>query len=162
MILIVLYKTIGLCLVSIVIEAISATKEGIQWFANLKRPKYSFSLNIWYVVGAVYYILFGIASYRQFALGKSFSSTAILLLSFVMIVNGLSNFVVFKYRSLKWFYLIIYPYIFILLTLVIVLWKDDQISAALVSLYLLWLFYDLYYGYHIWKLNTTEINNSKE
>ena len=149
-----LYKTIGLCLVSIIIEAISATKEGMKWFGNLKRPKYSFPLKIWYVVGSIYYILFGIATYRQFAHGKSFSAVSILLLTFVMIVNGLSNFVLFKYRSLKWFYLIIYPFTLILLTLVIVLWKDDQISAGLVFLYLLWLGYDLYYGYNTWKLNT--------
>lgn len=148
-----LYKTIGLCLVSIIIEAISATKDGVKWFGDLKRPKYSFSLRVWYVVGAIYYILFGIATYRQFAIGKSFLSTPILLLTFVMILNGLGNFVIFKYRSLKWFYLIIYPFAIILLTLVIILWEDDKISAGLVSLYLLWLVYDLYYGYNIWKLN---------
>lgn len=149
-----LFKTIGVCLVSIIIEAISATKEGVKWFGSLKRPKYSFTMKTWYVVGAVYYILFGIATYRQFALGKSFSSLPILLLTFVMIVNGLSNFVLFKYRSLRWFYLIIYPFFLVLLTLVFVLWKDDKISAGLVSIYLLWLFYDLYYGYNIWKLNS--------
>lgn len=149
-----LLKTIGVCLVSIIIEAISATKDGVKWFGSLKRPKYSFPMKTWYVVGAIYYILFGIATYRQFALGKSFSSLPILLLTFVMIVNGLSNFVLFKFRSLRWFYLIIYPFFLVLLTLVIVLWEDDKISAGLVSLYLLWLFYDLYYGYNIWKLNS--------
>jgi|SRR5688572_4441475 len=153
MIWIALLKTIGLCLVSIIIEAISATKEGIKWFGNLKRPKYSFPMKMWYVVGGIYYLIFGIATYRQFAIGKSFFSTPILLLTFVMIVNGLSNFVLFKYRSLKWFYWIIYPFIFVLLTLIIVLWKDDKTSASLVFLYFLWLFYDLYYGYYIWVLN---------
>lgn len=148
-----LYKTLGVCFISIIIEAISATKEGKNWFENLKRPKYSFSLNMWYVVGALYYIIFGIATYRQFAIGKSFSSIPILLLMFVMVVNGLSNFVIFKFRSLKWFYLIIYPYTIVMLTLIIVLWKDDKTSAGLVGLYFLWLFYDLYYGYNIWKLN---------
>ena len=153
MIWIALFKTIGLCLVSIIIEAISATKEGIKWFENLKRPKYSFPLNVWYVVGAIYYIIFGMATYRQFAIGKTFFSVPVLLLTFVMIVNGLSNFILFKYRSLKWFYLIIYPFIFILSALIIMLWKDDKTSATLVGLYFLWLFYDLYYGYYIWKLN---------
>ena len=155
MIWVALFKTIGLCLVSIIIEAISATKEGIKWFGNLKRPKYSFPMNMWYVVGAIYYIIFGIATYRQFAIGKSFFSVPVLLLAFVMIINVLSNFVIFKYRSLKWFYLIIYPFTIILFTLIIVLWKDDRTSSFLVSLYFLWLFYDLYFGYNIWKLNKT-------
>src|SRR5436853_6237890 len=130
MIWVALFKTIGLCLVSIFIEAISAPKEGREWFGNLKRPRYFFPLKIWYVVGAIYYIIFGIATYRQFAIGKSFFSISILLLAFVMIVNGLSNFVLFKYRSLKWFYLIIYPFTIILLILIIMLWKDDKISAG--------------------------------
>jgi len=146
-------KAMGICLVSLIIEAISATKEGVKWFGNLKRPKYSFPMKIWYVVGAIYYIIFGIATYRQFAIGKSFFSAPILLLTFVMIINGLSNFVLFKHRSLKWFYWIIYPFILILLTLIILLWKDDKMSASLIFLYFLWLFYDLYYGYNIWILN---------
>jgi|SRR5258705_8427450 len=146
-------KTIVLCLVSLIIEAISATKEGVKWFGSLKRPKYSFPMKVWYVVGGIYYIIFGIAIYRQFAIGKSFFSAPILLLTFVMIINGLSNFVLFKFRSLKWFYWIIYPFILILLTLIILLWKDDKMSASLLFLYFLWLFYDLYYGYNIWILN---------
>ena len=148
-----LIKTIGICLVSIVIEAISATKEGKTWFENLKRPKYSFSFGVWYVVGAFYYIIFGIVAYRQFSLGKLFSSLSIILLLAVMVLNGLSNFIIFKYRSIKWFYLVIYPFALVLLSLIIVLWKDDAISASLASLYFLWVFYDLYYGYNMWKLN---------
>jgi tryptophan-rich sensory protein len=146
-------KAMGLCLVSLIIETISATKKGVKWFGSLKRPKYSFSMKVWYVVGALYYIIFGVATYRQFAIGKSFFSATILLLTFVMIINGLSNFVLFKYRSLKWFYWIIYPFILILLTLILLLWKDDKISASIIFLYFLWLFYDLYYGYNIWMLN---------
>lgn len=148
-----LFKAVGLCLVSIVIEAISATKDGKKWFDNLKRPKYSFSLSMWYIVGSLYYIIFGIVAYRQFAKEKDFYSTSIILLTAVMIINGLSNFVIFKYRSIKWFYLIIYPFAVILLALIAVLWKDDKISAGLASLYFLWLFYDLYYTYNMWKLN---------
>jgi len=148
-----LIKTIGLCFVSIAIEAISATKEGKTWFESLKRPKYSFSFRIWYVIGAFYYIIFGIVSYRQFLMGKSFSSLSIVLLIMVMLLNGLSNFIIFKYRSIKWFYLVIYPFALILLALIIVLWKDDRTSALLASIYFLWLFYDLYYGYYMWKLN---------
>ena len=148
-----LIKTIGLCFISIIIEAISATKEGRTWFETLKRPQYSFSFRVWYVVGAIYYVIFGIVAYRQFSIGKSFFSLSVILLIAVMVLNGLGNFIIFKYRSLKWFYLVIYPFALILLTLIIILWKDDMISASLAFLYFLWLFYDLYYGYNMWKLN---------
>ena len=102
-----LIKTIGLCLISILIEALSATKEGKSWFDHLKRPKYSFSLRIWYFVGAIYYIIFGIIGYRQFSSPLAIFSPSIFLLIAVMILNGMSNFIIFKYRSLKWFYLVI-------------------------------------------------------
>ena len=123
-----LLKTVALYAISILIEIISATKEGKTWFENLKRPKYSFSFRAWYVVGAVYYIIFGILAYRQFSLGKSFASLSIILLVAVMVLNGLGNFVIFKYRSIKWFYLVIYPFALILLTLIVILWKDDMVS----------------------------------
>ena len=148
-----LLKTIGLCLVSIVIEALSATKKGKSWFEQLKRPKYSFSLRIWYFVGAAYYIIFGIIAYRQFSSNLNIFSTSIILLTLVMILNGLGNFIIFKYRSLKWFYFIIYPFSLLLLVLIIVMATTDKISAILASIYFLWLFYDLYYGYSLWKLN---------
>jgi tryptophan-rich sensory protein len=147
-------KTIGLCLISIVIEGLSATKKGKLWFEQLERPKYSFSLRIWYFVGAVYYIIFGIIAYRQFSGNLNILSTSIILLTLVMILNGLGNFIIFKYHSLKWFYLVIYPFGLLLLALIIVLAPTDKLSATLASVYFLWLIYDLYYGFNIWKLNT--------
>jgi len=149
-----LLKTIFLCGISIIIEAVSVTKDGRKWFENLKQPTFSPSFKFWYFVGAVYYFLFGIVAYRQFAMGMSFFSLSIVLLAAVMLINGLSNFIVFKYRSLRWFYLIIYPFALLLLMLLIVLWRShDKISSLLVFLYFLWLLFDLYWGYNIWKLN---------
>lgn len=148
-----LYKTLGLCLVSILIEATSYTKSGKKWFEQLRQPRYSISLKVWYFVGAVYYLLFGIVGYRQFSYHGTFISASIILLAFVMLLNGLGNFIIFKYRSVKWFYLVIYPFGLILLTLIVVLLRQDLISAVLASLYFLWLIYDLYYGYRLWKLN---------
>ena len=147
-------KTFALCGISIIIEAISATKEGKQWFDGLKRPKFSFSLKVWYFVGAIYYLVFGTVAYRQFARGTTFFSASIVLLTVMMLINGLSNFIAFKYRSLKWFYLIIYPFAVLLLALIITLWKNnDKPSAVLASSYLLWLLYDVYWAYNMWKLN---------
>ena len=148
-----LLKAISLCLISVAIEAISATKEGKEWFESLKRPRYSFPLRAWYVVGAVYYVIFGIIAYRQFAMGMPFYSAPVILLIVVMLINGFSNFLLFKYRSLKWFYLIIYPFAVVLLALIITLSYQDIFSSILASIYFVWLFFDLYYGYHLWKLN---------
>ena len=150
-----LLKTVALCLISVMIEALSATKEGREWFEQLKRPRYSFSLKVWYVVGAAYYLLFGIVAYRLFARNTPFLSAPVILLVLVMLINGLSNFIAFRYRSMKWFYFIIYPFGALLLALMLVLYSIDAFAAFLVLLYFLWLIYDLYYVYHVWKLNST-------
>ena len=147
-------KTIALCLISIFIEALSATKKGRLWFEQLKRPKYSFPLRTWYFVGAVYYIIFGIIAYRQFSINLKIFSAPIILLVLVMLINGISNFIIFKYHSIKWFYLIVYPFGLLLLALIITLLPNDKLSAFLASIYFLWLIYDLYYGYNLWKLNS--------
>lgn len=148
-----LIKTVGLCVVSILIEGISYSKEGKAWFENLKRPKYTFPFKFWYIVGSIYYLLFGIIAYRQFESGKGIFSPSIIILMMIMVINGLSNFIAFKYRSIKWFYLIIYPFGILLLWLIFILWKEDLTSALLASIYFIWLIYDLYFGYNVWKMN---------
>ena len=146
-------KTFFLCLISVGIEAASITKSGKQWFEQLQKPKRSFSFKVWYFVGAVYYLIFGFVAYRIFSKSQPPVSLAIGLLAFIMLINGLSNFIIFKFRSVKWFYFIMYPFAVLLLILVIIILPKDTISAILLLLYFLWLVYDLYYGYFLWKLN---------
>ena len=150
-----LIKTICFCLVFIILEAISATKAGRVWFESLRRPRFSFGLSIWYIVGGAYYIIFGTIAYRLFAGGFSLFSIPFLLLFVVMLINGLSNFILFRNRSLRWFYLIIYPFAFILLSMIFTLYGLDRLAAGLACLYFLWLIYDLYYMHNLWKLNKT-------
>ncbi len=148
-----LYKTLGLCLISILIEGASYSKSGKVYLEGLKKPPFAISMKGWYFVGSIYYLIFGIIGYRLFAAGFSILSTPVILLTVMMILNGFGNFVIFKWRSTKWFYLGMYPFAALLLTLIIILAKSDLLSAGLASLYFLWLIYDLYYGYQIWKLN---------
>jgi translocator protein len=152
-----LLKTFLLCLISISIEAASATKSGKDWFQQLQKPKYSFSLTVWYFIGAVYYFIFGFVAYRIFSKTQSIVSPPIILLALIMIVNGLSNFIIFKFRSTKWFYLIMYPFGLLLLILIIVIFPKDKFAAILLSVYFLWVLYDLYYCYFLWKFNDIQV-----
>jgi len=149
-----LINTIIICAISIIIEGISATKTGRRWFEKLKQPKFAPSMKIWYLIGAIYYLIFAIVAYRQFAGGALYSSPSIILLTAIMLINGLSNFILFKYHSVKWFYLIIYPFAVLLFSLIALLWnKADYISMILASIYFTWLFFDLYWAFSLWKLN---------
>ena len=106
-----LFKTIGLCLISIVIEAASATKDGKQWFENLKQPPGSFPFSVWYLVGGLYYLICGVIAYRIFHTSETVFSLPIILLALMMLTNGLTNFVLFKLQSLKMFYWALYPFL---------------------------------------------------
>lgn len=148
-----LLKTLGLCLISIIIELISYSKEGTTWFKNLRQPKYSFPFSIWFVVGGLYYIICGIIAYRQFINSTEIFTLPIILLTVMMVINGLSNFILFKFRSLKWFAWVSLPFTCVLIWLIITLFQADKISAALAGIYLLWLGYDFYYFIELLKLN---------
>ena len=151
-----LLKTIGLCLISIVIEGASATKDGKTWFENLNQPQYSFPFSVWYLVGGLYYLICGVIAYRIFHASSTIFSLPIILLALMMLVNGLTNFVLFKLKSLKLFYWSLYLFIFLLIRIMVTLFTADNISFWLASPYLLWLGYDLYYFRTLWKLNEHE------
>lgn len=150
-----LLKTVGLCLISIIIEAVSATKDGKKWFEDLQQPKNSFSFSFWYVIGGLYYIICGIIAYRLFHSSTDIFTLPIILLTLIMVINGLTNFILFKFRSLKMFYLSLYPFIALFIVLIITLFQTDKISVWLASIYLAWLVYDVYYFLNLWQLNKT-------
>ena len=151
-----LFKTIALCLVSILIEAASATKDGKKWFEDLKQPNVSFSFSVWYLVGGLYYLICGVIAYRTFHTSGTTFSLPIILLTLIMLMNGLTNFILFKRQSLKMFYLVLYPFILLFVSLMIALFPNDKLSFWLASLYLLWLCYDLYYFRTLWITNGPE------
>jgi tryptophan-rich sensory protein len=151
-----LLKTIGLCLISIVIEAASTTKGGKQWFENLKQPPASFPFSVWYLVGGLYYIICGVIAYRTFHASTVTFSFPIILLALMMLINGLTNFLLFKAQSLKMFYWSLYPFLLLLAGLMAALFQNDKISFAFAGIYFLWLCYDLYYFRTLWKINQAE------
>jgi tryptophan-rich sensory protein len=148
-----LFKTVGLCLISIVIEAMSVTKDGKNWFENLRQPKFSFPFSFWYVVGSLYYIICGVIAYRQFHFSSEWFSIPVGLLIVIMITNGLTNFILFKFRSLKMFYRVLLPFTALFVGLIVSLYNDDMISAGLAAVYLVWLSYDVYYFKKMHELN---------
>lgn len=148
-----LLKTIGLCLISIIIEAASASKEGKKWFENLKQPKYYLPFSVWYLVGGLYYIICGVIAYRVFHASTSIFPFPVILLALMMLVNGLTNFILFKFQSLKMFYWALYPFTLLLVGLMVTLFQNDKISFGLAGIYLLWLAYDLYYFRTLWQTN---------
>jgi tryptophan-rich sensory protein len=97
-----------------------------------------------------------VIAYRIFHASRTVFSLPIILLALMMLVNGLTNFVLFKLKSLKLFYGSLYPFALLLISLMVTVFPDDEISFWLASLYLFWLCYDLYYFRTLWKINEHE------
>lgn len=145
-------KMVGLCLISVIIEIISATRDWKKWFVNLKQPKYSLPFSASYFIGTIYYTIFGFIAYRQFHYRKKFSCPTFLLI-LIILINGLTNFILFKSRLLKIFYFVLYPFMLLVIGFIIAPLQIDKLSFILAGIYLIWLCYDLFYFFKLWKLN---------
>lgn len=149
-----LFKAIGVCLISVIFEALGTSKEGKIWFENLKKPKYSFPFWMWYIVGFLFYIICGLIAYRIFIYSNSNEYLLSLLLLMVMMFgNGLTNFILFRIRSLNLYYFSIFPFCIILILLYLQLRRFDIISSWILLPYLIWGIYDIYLLHSLWKLN---------
>jgi tryptophan-rich sensory protein len=148
-----LFQAIGLCFVFVLIEAAGTTKSGKIWFENLKKPRFSLPFMVWYIVGGLYYVICGIIAYRIFAAPDTELLLRLLPLGLMMLANGTGNFLLFRLRSVAWFYISLFPFTAILLFLYVQLLQTDKISSWVLLPYIIWLIYDFYYLHALWKLN---------
>ena len=148
-----LLQAVVLCFLSVLFEAAGTTKSGKVWFENLKKPSFSLPFKVWYIVGGLYYIICGIIAYRLFAIQDNDFLLRLFPLVLMMLANGIGNFLLFRLRSLIWFYISLFPFTLILLVLYIQLLQTDKISSWVLLPYMLWLIYDFYYLHSMWKLN---------
>lgn len=155
-----LVLTLLFCIFFVLFEAFGASKAGKTWFEKLKQPKFSFPFWVWYIIGGLYYIICGVITYRLLSRpSEPGFVVSFVLLCFMMFINGFTNYILFKLRSLKMFYFAIYPFSAITITLFVILLYVDTVAAWVLFPYVLWLIYDVYYFHFIWKLNRQEIRS---
>jgi benzodiazapine receptor len=147
-----LFYTIIFCLVSVLIEAIGTTKSGKIWFENLEKPSFSLPFTVWYLVGGLYYLICGIIAYRLFVIPDA-DFLRLFPLGLMMLANGIGNYLLFRLKSLFWFYISLFPFALILIILFLQLLQIDKISSWVLLPYMIWLIYDFYYLHALWKLN---------
>jgi hypothetical protein len=105
-----------------------------------------------------YYLIFFFITYRLFR----FSSypfwwyVALGLCVFMMVVNGLSNYVIFRARNLYFSFVIgaVFPVMDV--TLFALLMALDRSAALAMIPYLLYRVYAVFWGYALWRLNRDE------
>lgn len=147
--------TTGICLGAAALEGWCAGKNVKAYFAELKSPRYSAPLWVWYLIGGVYYATFGFVLYRLFhlATGSVLRTVTITLVIGMMLANALWNYLFF--RAQKLFASCVsgsLAPIFDLALLMCLVWLDQTAALALIP-YLIYRLYAVWWGYGLWKLN---------
>ncbi|HKR00246.1 MAG TPA: TspO/MBR family protein [Pyrinomonadaceae bacterium] len=147
--------SIGACAAAAALEGVCAGKNVKSFFATLRFPRYSAPLWAWTIIGALYYLIFWFILYRLLRLDddSALKSAALMLIFFMMIVNALSNYIIFRARNLRLTFIVgaLFPIMDVALFVCLVLL--DKVAAWSLVPYLLYRIYAIWWGYGLWKLN---------
>jgi len=147
--------SIGACAAAAALEGVCAGKNVKSFYAELRFPPYSAPLWAWAVIGGLYYVIFCFVLYRLLRLDgdSALRSVALVLISFMMVVNALANYVIFRARDLRLSFIIgnLFPVMDV--TLLVCLTRLDSVAAWSLVPYLLYRVYALWWGYGLWKMN---------
>ena len=142
------------CVLAAAFEGACAGRNVSAFFSTLKFPRYSAPLWVWSIIGGVYYLIFGFVTYRLLRLDGSLLRTAALaLVLFMMVVNALTNYIIFRARNLRLSFIVgcLFPVMDI--TLMICLIRLDTLAAWSLVPYLVYRVYAVWWGYALWKRN---------
>ena len=147
--------SLGACIVAAALEGLCAGKNVKSVFATLRFPPYSAPLWVWSIIGGLYYLIFCFVLYRLLRLNSdsALRPSALALILFMMIVNALANYIIFRARNLRLNFVVgaLFPVMDIALFLCVV--QLDQIAAWSLIPYLLYRIYAVWWCYGLWKVN---------
>jgi tryptophan-rich sensory protein len=147
--------SLGVCIVAAALEGVCAGKNVKSFFAKLRFPPYSAPLWLWSIIGGLYYLIFCFVLYRLLRLNSdsALRPSALALILFMMIVNALANYIIFRARNLRLNFVVgaLFPVMDIALFLCVV--QLDQIAAWSLIPYLLYRIYAVWWCYGLWKVN---------
>lgn len=150
-----LLYSLGICIVSAVLEGLFAGSGIRQRLAELRVPRGSPPLWTWIVIGLCYYAICFVLLYRLFSRPEptTLRNVALVLLCVLMFINAAWNWFFFRTRNLRHAFAIGLPYGLVAVALVAVLLRLDPISAWWLSPYLVYLLYASVWSYRIMQLN---------
>jgi tryptophan-rich sensory protein len=125
---------LSICVLMAALEGLCAGKNVKSFYAELHFPRYSGPLWVWSIIGGVYYVIFEFILYRLLTRVHStlwFSAFALILV--MMIVNALTNYVIFRARNigLSFFVPCVFPFMDVAL-FGCLLWLDKHAAWSLI------------------------------
>jgi translocator protein len=152
--------SVGACVLAAALEGACAGRNVKAFYAELRFPRYSAPLWVWAVIGGLYYVIFWFVLYRLLRLGggSALRGVALTLILFMMVVNALTNYVIFRARNLRLSFIVGNLFPLMDVTLFVCLFRLDRLAAWTLIPYLLYRIYALWWGYGLWKMNSVRPN----
>ncbi|MGA9998069.1 MAG: tryptophan-rich sensory protein [Pyrinomonadaceae bacterium] len=143
-------------MIAAALEGVCAGKNVKSFFATLRFPPYSAPLWVWSIIGALYYAIFCFVIYRLLRLDNDSTRrhVALMLILFMMLVNALTNYIIFRARNLRHSFIVGALFPIMDIALLIFLIQLDKVAAWVLIPYLLYRIYAVWWGYGLWKLNS--------
>jgi tryptophan-rich sensory protein len=118
-------------------------------------PPYSAPLWLWSIIGGLYYLIFGFILFRLLRLPstRSLGAVALSLILFMMVLNAITNYLIFRSQDLRRSFMVGAIFPFMDLALFVRLVQLDISAAWSLTPYLLYRIYAVWWGYKIWQLN---------
>ena len=149
-----LLYSLVLCAASAALEGILAGRGVQARFGELRLPRFSPPLGVWFVIGGLFYVICFTVSYRLLRLPASgLRDAGIGLLVCMMLMNGLWNYLFFRARNLFLSFVAFLPYSLVAVALFVLTLELDRVAALTLSPYVLYLGYAIAWGYGLWKQN---------
>jgi tryptophan-rich sensory protein len=147
--------SLGVCIIAAGLEGVCAGKNVKSFFATLRFPPYSAPLWVWSIIGVFYYAIFCFVLYRLLRLygGYVLKYAALTLICFMMIVNALTNYIIFRARNLRLSFVVGALFPIMDIALFICLIQLDKVAAWSLAPYLIYRIYAVWWGYSLWKIN---------
>jgi tryptophan-rich sensory protein len=149
--------SVGACACAAGLEGFCAGKNVKAFFSQLHVPPYSPPLWLWSIIGGLYYIIFCFVLYRllQSTSDSRIQPLTIALVLFMLIVNALANYVIFRAKNLYLNFILCALAPVVDVALLICLIRLDSLAAWSLTPYLLYRIYSVWWCYEIWRMNRT-------
>ena len=151
-----IFISLGACAIAAALEGVCAGKNVKSFFATLRFPPFSAPLWVWYIIGGLYYAIFCFVLYRILRLDSdsALGNTALTLILFMMVVNALTNYIIFRAQNLRLSFIVGTLFPILDVALFICLIQLDKVAAWSLIPYLLYRIYAVWWGYGLWKTNS--------
>lgn len=145
---------VAICVAFAVIGGL-LTGDAIEtWFAQLRQPAFALPVWGWMIVGLCYYIIsITVLSRVLIYVSKPFSSWVFWLTLGMIAGNESWNYLLFGLQSPQLAFFGLFPYFVLVVCLFWQLRKSQPTTAWILFPYLIWLIYDLFWAYFLWKMN---------